>query len=136
RSARPPGVFAARLGLRRVEQACCGEAGIVTRALLELGKWPAQHVVELGAGAALVIVSLLVWRLAWPCSFARVVSRPVRGVWRGWWVYRLGWAKSMWLCGLAVRDRPTFEYSQVGPGGKRKVQMLHPKIGAGMRCRQ
>jgi S-DNA-T family DNA segregation ATPase FtsK/SpoIIIE len=109
----------------------------VTRAqLLELGKWPAQHVVELAAGAALVMVGLLVWRLAWPGSFARVVSRPLRGVWRGWWVYRLGWAKSMWLCGLAVRDRPTYEYSQVGPGGKRKVQMMHPKIGAGLRCRQ
>jgi S-DNA-T family DNA segregation ATPase FtsK/SpoIIIE len=84
----------------------------------------------------LLVVGLIGWRLAWPASFRRWLAAPVRGVLRGWWVYRLGWAKSMWLRGLAVRDRPTHQVAQPGPGGKRRVPLLNPKIAAGMRCRQ
>jgi DNA segregation ATPase FtsK/SpoIIIE, S-DNA-T family len=85
---------------------------------------------------SLVLLGVLVVLVGGAAAAGLSRLRLVRSLARGWWVYRSGWGKSMWLCGLAVRDRPTHEYSQLGPGGKRKVPLLHPKIAPGMRCGQ
>jgi S-DNA-T family DNA segregation ATPase FtsK/SpoIIIE len=47
--------------------------------------------VVLVALAAAVIAMLVAWRWFWPVSFARWVTRPARGAWRGW-RYRRRWA--------------------------------------------
>ena len=70
-------------------------AGILTLAAviwLDLG-W-----VTLAALAAAVITMLAVWRWSWPASFARWVTRPARGAWRGW-RYRRRWAGVLTIAG-------------------------------------
>ncbi len=50
------------------------------------------------AGAALVV--LAAWWWFWPSSFARWVTRPARGAWRGW-RYRRRWASVLTIAGAA-----------------------------------
>jgi S-DNA-T family DNA segregation ATPase FtsK/SpoIIIE len=56
--------------------------------------------VVLVALAAAVITILVAWRWFWPVSFARWVTRPARGAWRGW-RYRRRWAGVMTIAGAA-----------------------------------
>ena len=50
-----------------------------------------------------VPVVLVVWRLAWPESFTRLVAWRVRGWSRGFWVYRYYWQPAMLTTNLSVR---------------------------------
>jgi DNA segregation ATPase FtsK/SpoIIIE, S-DNA-T family len=54
----------------------------------------------LAALAAAVIAMLVIWRWSWPASFARWVTRPARGAWRGW-QYRRRWAGVLTIAGAA-----------------------------------
>jgi S-DNA-T family DNA segregation ATPase FtsK/SpoIIIE len=49
---------------------------------------------------AWAVVVLAAWRWFWPGSFARWVTRPARGAWRGW-RYRRRWAGVMTIAGAA-----------------------------------
>ena len=72
-------------------------AGILTLAAviwLDLG-W-----VTLVALALAVIAMLVIWRWFWPVTFARWVTRPARGAWRGW-RYRRRWAGVLTIAGAA-----------------------------------
>ena len=72
-------------------------AGILTLAAviwLDLG-W-----VVLAALAAAVITMLVIWWWFWPVAFARWVTRPARGAWRGW-QYRRRWAGVLTIAGAA-----------------------------------
>ena len=62
-----------------------GILAVVAVIWLDLG-W-----VVLAALAVAVIAMLVIWWWSWPVSFARWVTRPARGAWRGWW-YRRHWA--------------------------------------------
>ena len=67
------------------------------RLLRRLGPGPAT------APAAVVMVGLLVWRLAWPESFTRLVLWRLRGWRRQVGVYRFCWQPAMVTTGLAVQ---------------------------------
>ena len=72
-------------------------AGILTLVAviwLDLG-W-----VTLVALALAVIAILVIWWWFWPVSFARWVTRPARGAWRGW-RYRRRWAGVLTIAGAA-----------------------------------
>jgi DNA segregation ATPase FtsK/SpoIIIE, S-DNA-T family len=72
-------------------------AGILTLAAviwLDLG-W-----VVLAALVVAVIAMLVLWRWFWPVTFARWVTRPARGAWRGW-RYRRRWAGVLTIAGAA-----------------------------------
>ena len=56
--------------------------------------------VVLIALAAAVLAMLVLWRWFWPVAFARWVTRPARGAWRGW-RYRRRWAGVMTIAGAA-----------------------------------
>ena len=56
--------------------------------------------VTLAAMAAAVIIMLVTWRCFWAASFARWVTRPARGAWRGW-RYRRRWAAVLTIAGAA-----------------------------------
>jgi DNA segregation ATPase FtsK/SpoIIIE, S-DNA-T family len=56
--------------------------------------------VTLAALVLAAVVSLAVVRCFWPVSFARWVTRPARGAWRGW-RYRRRWAGVMTIAGAA-----------------------------------
>ena len=72
-------------------------AGILTLAAviwLDLG-W-----ITLVVLAVAVIAVLVIWRWFWPVTFARWVTRPARGAWRGW-RYRRRWAGVLTIAGAA-----------------------------------
>src|SRR4051794_16873770 len=76
--------------------------------LIVVVMWLVGRVVE-GHGIAallallLVLTALLVgWRTVRPESFTRHVAWRVRGLWRGWVVYRATWVAAMGTTGLAV----------------------------------
>ena len=56
--------------------------------------------VVLAALAAAVLAMLVIWRWFWPVAFARWVTRPARGAWRGW-RYRRRWAGVLTIAGAA-----------------------------------
>ncbi len=56
--------------------------------------------VVLVALAAAVIALLVLWWWFWPVAFARWVTRPARGAWRGW-QYRRRWAGVLTIAGAA-----------------------------------
>lgn len=51
---------------------------------------------------AMVIGTLVVWRVRWPESFTTKVAWRARGIWRGRWTYRYCWQPVMVTTGLAV----------------------------------
>jgi S-DNA-T family DNA segregation ATPase FtsK/SpoIIIE len=71
-----------------------GVLGLATLAWVDLG-WVTLVVLVLAA-----VVVLVAWRCYWPVSFARWVTRPARGAWRGW-RYRRRWAGVMTIAGAA-----------------------------------
>ena len=71
--------------------------------------WGAAYALWLLAGttrllllAAAVAVALGGWALVHRSSFGRLVARPARGRWRGWWVYRRHWQPVMAAHGLTL----------------------------------
>jgi len=72
-------------------------AGILALSTLT---WVDLGWVVLVALAAAVITMLVAWRWFWPVSFARWITRPVRGAWRSW-RYRRRWAGVMTIAGAA-----------------------------------
>ena len=72
-------------------------AGILTLAALI---WLDLGWVTLVALALAVIAMLVIWRWFWPVTFARWVTRPARGAWRGW-RYRRRWAGVLTIAGAA-----------------------------------
>ena len=67
--------------------------------------------VRLAHGHGVVVTSILtmvttaalvVWRWRWPDSFTRHVVWRLRGLWRGWVVYRFAWQPAMVTTNLAV----------------------------------
>jgi DNA segregation ATPase FtsK/SpoIIIE, S-DNA-T family len=72
-------------------------AGILALAALA---WADLGWVTLTALVVAVLVMMAVWRWFWPASFARWVTRPARGAWRGW-RYRRRWAGVMTIAGAA-----------------------------------
>jgi DNA segregation ATPase FtsK/SpoIIIE, S-DNA-T family len=61
--------------------------------------WPGPVAISAGLLAASVA-----WRLAFPASFARLVTGPLRARWRRWH-YQRDWCHVMTVAGLAVRYR-------------------------------
>src|SRR3954447_20743670 len=70
--------------------------------------WLGGRVVDGHGTAALLALLLIVtalftcWRVVWPESCTRQVAWRLRGVWRGWVVYRASWSAAMATTGLAV----------------------------------
>jgi S-DNA-T family DNA segregation ATPase FtsK/SpoIIIE len=52
--------------------------------------------------AVVATVALVVWRWRWPDTFTRQVIWRLRGLWRGWVVYRFAWQPAMVTTNLAV----------------------------------
>ena len=63
--------------------------------------------VVLAAGLAGVVVLLAGWQWRWPATFARFLGLPVRGLWRGRWVYAYAWQPAMQTTGLAINRTGT-----------------------------
>jgi DNA segregation ATPase FtsK/SpoIIIE, S-DNA-T family len=61
--------------------------------------WPGPVVI-----AAVLLGASVVWRLAWPGSWTRLVAGPVRARWQCW-QYQRDWPAVMTIAGLAVHYR-------------------------------
>ena len=64
--------------------------------------------------AVLLTAGSLVWRLAWPASWTRLVASPMRGRWRRW-VYARRWVSVMTVARLAVVSRSHLLVPVLGP---------------------
>jgi S-DNA-T family DNA segregation ATPase FtsK/SpoIIIE len=70
--------------------------------------WPGPVVIS-----TVVLVASGTWRLAWPASFGRLVTGPVRARWRRWH-YQRDWPAVMTVAGLAVRYRSRLLLPRLG----------------------
>ncbi len=84
--------------------------GLVTQAPVTLavaaaaaGLWWATDWQRLAMAVAVVLVALLVWRLAWPGSFRRLIAASWAGYWRRWAWYQWRWGFLAARHGLAAR---------------------------------
>jgi S-DNA-T family DNA segregation ATPase FtsK/SpoIIIE len=70
--------------------------------------WPGPVII-----ATIVLAVTAVWRLAWPASFTRLVTGPLRARWRRWH-YQRDWPAVMTVAGLAVHYRTRLLLPQLG----------------------
>lgn len=80
---------------------------VLTVIAVTLDVWHSLGPVPVLVAAALLMLSLVGWRLRWPAGF----DRWVRCSWRSWWrsglIYHWRWSQAMTGAGLAVRRRDT-----------------------------
>jgi len=84
-------------GYRSLKMLLHSPFGLASAALLA-GGWVTWMLVSRWVvimTAALALVGLLQWRKRSPYTFQRYVRQTLRGLWRGWLIYRLRWGRIM-----------------------------------------